>query len=157
LVHGTKTGKNVPTQQTVPIGQKISQMFLKHSKWSKIISTLSNLRPSKIYPNWDFWFENKPSCNPAERRDYDCREKHFLSISNYLPLLRPAPVSFAPTLNHFRFFPHQPVFFCSECLPFLLSCSGLPDGIFSIKKSQFLYIFWNAFQCKILVQFTAVG
>jgi hypothetical protein len=21
-------------------------------------------RPSKIYPNWDFWFENKPSGNP---------------------------------------------------------------------------------------------
>jgi hypothetical protein len=21
--------------------------------------------PSKIYPNWDFWFENKPSGNPA--------------------------------------------------------------------------------------------
>jgi hypothetical protein len=22
-------------------------------------------RPSKIYPNWDFWFENIPSGNPA--------------------------------------------------------------------------------------------
>jgi hypothetical protein len=22
-------------------------------------------RPSKIYPNLDFWFENKPSGNPA--------------------------------------------------------------------------------------------
>jgi hypothetical protein len=22
-------------------------------------------RPSKIYPNWDFWFENKPSGNPG--------------------------------------------------------------------------------------------
>jgi hypothetical protein len=21
--------------------------------------------PSKIYPNWNFWFENKPSGNPA--------------------------------------------------------------------------------------------
>jgi hypothetical protein len=21
-------------------------------------------RPSKIYPNWDFWFENIPSGNP---------------------------------------------------------------------------------------------
>jgi hypothetical protein len=21
-------------------------------------------RPSKIYPNWNFWFENKPSGNP---------------------------------------------------------------------------------------------
>jgi hypothetical protein len=24
-----------------------------------------NLRPPKIYPNWDFWFENKPSGNPG--------------------------------------------------------------------------------------------
>jgi hypothetical protein len=22
-------------------------------------------RASKIYPNWDFWYENKQSCNPA--------------------------------------------------------------------------------------------
>jgi hypothetical protein len=22
-------------------------------------------RPSKIYPNWDFWFENRPSGNPG--------------------------------------------------------------------------------------------
>jgi hypothetical protein len=29
------------------------------------IPTFSILRPSKIYPNWDFGFENKPSGNPA--------------------------------------------------------------------------------------------
>jgi hypothetical protein len=23
-------------------------------------------RPYKIYPNWDFWFENKPSGNPVQ-------------------------------------------------------------------------------------------
>jgi hypothetical protein len=23
-------------------------------------------RPSKIYPNWDFWFENKPSGNTEQ-------------------------------------------------------------------------------------------
>jgi hypothetical protein len=28
--------------------------------------TFSISRPSKIYPNWDFWFENIPSGNPAE-------------------------------------------------------------------------------------------
>jgi hypothetical protein len=27
------------------------------------ISTFSNLRPSKIDTNWDYWFENKPSGN----------------------------------------------------------------------------------------------
>jgi hypothetical protein len=26
--------------------------------------TFSIPSPSKIYPNWDFWFENKPSGNP---------------------------------------------------------------------------------------------
>jgi hypothetical protein len=26
-----------------------------------------NIFQSKIYPNWDFWFENEPSGNPAER------------------------------------------------------------------------------------------
>jgi hypothetical protein len=31
---------------------------------TKSLATFSNLRPSKIYPNWDFWFENKPSGNP---------------------------------------------------------------------------------------------
>jgi hypothetical protein len=30
-------------------------------KFAKIIPGLS-----KIYPNWDFWFENKPSGNPVD-------------------------------------------------------------------------------------------
>jgi hypothetical protein len=29
--------------------------------------TSSIARPSKIYPNLDFWFENKPSGNPASK------------------------------------------------------------------------------------------
>jgi hypothetical protein len=28
-------------------------------------TTFSIPRPSKIYPNWGFWYENKPSGNPA--------------------------------------------------------------------------------------------
>jgi hypothetical protein len=28
---------------------------------------LSAPRPSKLYENWDFWFENMPSDNPATR------------------------------------------------------------------------------------------
>jgi hypothetical protein len=40
-------------------------MTVKYSKWPKNISAFSILRPSKIYPNWDFWFENKPSGNPG--------------------------------------------------------------------------------------------
>jgi hypothetical protein len=30
------------------------------------LPTSSIARPSKFYPNWDFWFEHKPSGNPAE-------------------------------------------------------------------------------------------
>jgi hypothetical protein len=33
----------------------------------KYIPTSSIARPSKIYQNSDFWFENKPSGNPEER------------------------------------------------------------------------------------------
>jgi hypothetical protein len=39
-------------------------------KWTKCpynIPSSSIARSSKIYPNWDFWFENKPSGNPAHR------------------------------------------------------------------------------------------
>jgi hypothetical protein len=41
----------------------------KYIKWSKIyqmaikLPTSSLARPSKIYPNLDFWLENKPSGN----------------------------------------------------------------------------------------------
>jgi hypothetical protein len=30
----------------------------------KYINIFLNLRPYKICPNWDYWFENKPSGNP---------------------------------------------------------------------------------------------
>jgi hypothetical protein len=36
--------------------------FVQHSKTGK---NISKARPSKTYPNWDFWFENKPSGNPV--------------------------------------------------------------------------------------------
>jgi hypothetical protein len=29
------------------------------------IPRFSIARPTKIYPSWDFWFENKPSGNPG--------------------------------------------------------------------------------------------
>jgi hypothetical protein len=40
-------------------------MSVKYSRWPWNIFTFSNLRPSKIYPHWDFSFENKPSGNPG--------------------------------------------------------------------------------------------
>jgi hypothetical protein len=30
----------------------------------QMVIRFSIAKPSKIYPNWDFWFENKPSGNP---------------------------------------------------------------------------------------------
>jgi hypothetical protein len=42
-------------------------MSVKYSKWPNNLSTFSNLRHFKIYPNWDFRFENKPSSNPAQK------------------------------------------------------------------------------------------
>jgi hypothetical protein len=59
-----KPEKCTKSTQNVPNGRKISQSFLKYYKWPQNISTFTHLRPSKIYPNWDFWFENKPSGNP---------------------------------------------------------------------------------------------
>jgi hypothetical protein len=40
-------------------------MAVKYYEWSKNIPAFSFPRPSKIYPNMDFWFENKPSGNPV--------------------------------------------------------------------------------------------
>jgi hypothetical protein len=62
LVHDTQTGKMYQMNTKC---NKISQIFVKYSKWPKNISTFSNVRPSKIYPNWYFWFEKKPSGNPV--------------------------------------------------------------------------------------------
>jgi predicted metalloenzyme YecM len=38
---------------------------IKYSTWPNNIPTLPIPRPSKIYPNLDFWFENMPSGNPG--------------------------------------------------------------------------------------------
>jgi hypothetical protein len=45
-------------------------MAVKYSTWSKNITTLSIPRPSKFYQNWNFWFENKPSGNPASLNSF---------------------------------------------------------------------------------------
>jgi hypothetical protein len=42
-------------------------MDVKYSKWPYNIPIFSIPRPPKIYRNWDFWYENKPSGNPANR------------------------------------------------------------------------------------------
>jgi hypothetical protein len=45
-------------------------LYVKYSIWPLNISTFSNLGPSKIYPNWDFWFEKKPSGNPGPEMSF---------------------------------------------------------------------------------------
>jgi hypothetical protein len=56
-----------------PKKRKIYQVTNKFQKWPYNLRnghyicflTFSISRPSKIYPNWDFWFENIPSDNPS--------------------------------------------------------------------------------------------
>jgi hypothetical protein len=48
-------------------------MSVKYSKWPLNITTFSYLRPSKIFPNWEFWLEKKLSGNPDA--------KEFLSLN----------------------------------------------------------------------------
>jgi hypothetical protein len=45
------------------------QTVRKFTKWLQNIPTSSVERPSKIYPNWDFGFENIPSGNPGDKVD----------------------------------------------------------------------------------------
>jgi hypothetical protein len=50
-------------------------MVIKYPKCPSNIpntSTFSNLRPTKIFPNSDFCFENKPSGNPGGEGSYVC-------------------------------------------------------------------------------------
>jgi hypothetical protein len=55
----------------LPIGHKMHQMAVIYSKWLQNILTFSIPKPSKIYPNWNFWSENKPSGNPVRGRKGD--------------------------------------------------------------------------------------
>jgi hypothetical protein len=43
----------------------IDKIFTHNIPNDKNPPTFSILKPSKIYPNWDFWFENIPSGNHA--------------------------------------------------------------------------------------------
>jgi hypothetical protein len=40
-------------------------MVVKYSKWPYNFPTFAILSPFKIYPNWDFWFQNIPPGNPG--------------------------------------------------------------------------------------------
>jgi hypothetical protein len=60
-----KREKYTKWTQPIPNSHKLYQMTEKYSKWAYNITTFSIRMASKFYPNWDFWFEKKPSGNLA--------------------------------------------------------------------------------------------
>jgi hypothetical protein len=77
-------GAAYQNRKNVPNNHKIYQMVTKYTEWlynrpkCRKISSLA--RPSKIYPNMDFWFENMPSGNPG-LRNFDSR--FFEALARY--------------------------------------------------------------------------
>jgi hypothetical protein len=49
----------------MPNGHKIDQMAKNIPHGQKYITISAIARPSKIYPNWNFWFQKLPSGNRA--------------------------------------------------------------------------------------------
>jgi hypothetical protein len=54
----------------IPKTEKMYQINTKCTKWSKWIPNFHKIFQMaityiNIHPNWDFWFENKPSGNPG--------------------------------------------------------------------------------------------
>jgi hypothetical protein len=69
VVQNTKTGKLKYTKlpQNVTNGHRIFQMTIKQTKRPLHTPTSYIARLSKMYPNSDFWSENKPSGNPGRK------------------------------------------------------------------------------------------
>jgi hypothetical protein len=65
----TKWTQNVPNENIKYIKwtQNVYQLALRYSKWPLKLPKSSVARHSKIYPNWDFLFENMRSGNPGCR------------------------------------------------------------------------------------------
>jgi hypothetical protein len=65
----TKTVENIPYCYILDYRMDIictKWPLYVYSKWPKNIATFSISRPSKIYPIWDFWFENIQLGNPGQ-------------------------------------------------------------------------------------------
>jgi hypothetical protein len=61
--------QNIPNGlKNIPKHYKTYQMDQKINKWSHNLPISPVARLSKNYPNWEFWFENKPSGNPARQQ-----------------------------------------------------------------------------------------
>jgi hypothetical protein len=74
----TKNRKNLPNQhqmcQMITHFPKKFQMFIKYI----YIFQYKYVRPTKVYPKWDFLFENKSSGNPATHKTREsARYKSF--------------------------------------------------------------------------------
>jgi hypothetical protein len=70
---------NIPRRKKLPNYHKIYQMSIKYTalqqnipKGPLNIPTTSIARPSKIYPNLDYWFENIPSGDPEPHHEKVC-------------------------------------------------------------------------------------
>jgi hypothetical protein len=64
--HNTpKRGKIHQITTKLPNAHQIYTTVINYSKYSEYIATFSIPRSSKIYPNWYFWSEKKPSGNPG--------------------------------------------------------------------------------------------
>jgi hypothetical protein len=67
-------GTVYPNGVNIPNGRKTyHKSAMKYTKWQVNWSNgheISNSRLSKIYPNLEFWFENKPSGNPTHKVEY---------------------------------------------------------------------------------------
>jgi hypothetical protein len=67
-----QNGKNIPNHHKIHhiALQYTKGQYVKYFKWQQNIPTSSIPRPSKIYPNLDFWFENMPSGNHGSKGPY---------------------------------------------------------------------------------------
>jgi hypothetical protein len=78
--------------ENIPNDHKLCQTAIKYTKWPqnipndhKIVKTFSIGKPFKVYPNWDFWFENKPSGNPACDMAMRARSDCFFAVMDDPP------------------------------------------------------------------------
>jgi hypothetical protein len=65
VIQYTKAGKIYKLITKLQNAHKIYPMVAEYYKWQEYITAFSIPRSCKIYPNWDFWSEKKPSGNPA--------------------------------------------------------------------------------------------
>jgi hypothetical protein len=78
--------------KNIPNGHKIYRTALKRPKDHKIcIPTSSIARPSKIYPNGGFLFENMPSGNPGKQRKENISQSEMFASSSKAKVPSSAP------------------------------------------------------------------